>query len=536
MGRADRLFARGEQHLDRWRATQSAAELEASIAVFTKLESILPAWDRRRIVVDMQIGTALAVRAELTQSVADLDSAIVRLRRALTAPEAAGNSDFDGCHLILGKALTSRIGVYGGPDRPSDGEFLDQLKAAVDSLAVAARSQSEYVPQSERAQAATMRGHLMPSLVIAWAMAVRNADGLADHEELQRTLRDLSAVHPDRPRLVLELGRAHLYQYFTDISFSPTSPYSDDFFSPASSSAAFSSGAFSSAHREPAIRYLTEAMDVLGSAEPLVPIALAYTVIFHAGSSAMKANDVLDRQTRDLVTRLLADPGLNAEAAASLHVIMALDVASGSADSLAAAIGHLNEARCLAPEFEPVQSAVVAVFSEVLANSTEMAGSLDDRDAVSASERRTLEVLEELAERGQTQAWYEQGAPRERVVTAFTHPAIQQARRASEDISEALRDGDLARVDAAIGRLDQHLGELPAEHELRWVIEHVIGQGWRTRGELSGDQEDMTRGLRAQLSAYELAEAGQVTGLILLKRLRQPAQGLRGTGTGVAYP
>ncbi len=141
MGRADRLFARGEQHLDRWRATQSAAELEASIAVFTKLESILPAWDRRRIVVDMQIGTALAVRAELTRSVADLDSAIVRLRRAITAPEAAGNSDFDGCHLILGKALTSRIGVYGGPDRPGDGEFLDQLKAAVDSLAVAARSQ-----------------------------------------------------------------------------------------------------------------------------------------------------------------------------------------------------------------------------------------------------------------------------------------------------------------------------------------------------------------------------------------------------------
>ena len=57
---------------------QSAAELEASIAVFTKLESILPAWDRRRIVVDMEIGTALAVRAELTQLVADLDRAILR--------------------------------------------------------------------------------------------------------------------------------------------------------------------------------------------------------------------------------------------------------------------------------------------------------------------------------------------------------------------------------------------------------------------------------------------------------------------------
>jgi hypothetical protein len=103
MGRVDRVFVRAEKRFSQWQATGSAAELEASIAEFIKLESILAAWDRRRIVVDWLLGTALAVRAELTQSVADLDGAIVRLRRAVLAPEVAGNDDFDGCHLMLGK-------------------------------------------------------------------------------------------------------------------------------------------------------------------------------------------------------------------------------------------------------------------------------------------------------------------------------------------------------------------------------------------------------------------------------------------------
>jgi hypothetical protein len=39
MSRADRLFARAEQHLPRCRATQSTAELEASIAVLTAGQS-----------------------------------------------------------------------------------------------------------------------------------------------------------------------------------------------------------------------------------------------------------------------------------------------------------------------------------------------------------------------------------------------------------------------------------------------------------------------------------------------------------------
>src|SRR3984957_2100858 len=511
MGRVDRVFARAEKRFSQWQATGSAAELEASIAEFIKVETILAAWDRRRIVVDWLLGTALAVRAELTRSVADLDSAIVRLRRAVSAPEVAGNDDFDGCHLILGKALAARIGYYGGPDMPGDQELLDQLKTAVDALAVAARSRSETVPPAERAEAATMRGHLMPSLVIVWAMAVRNADGPPDYEALERTLRDLPADHPDRSRLSLELGRAHLYQFFIDVSFSPMSPLSEDFFSTASSP-----GRFSSAHREPAIRCLAEAMDLLGPAEPLLPIALAYLAMFHVASIAMKTDEVLDHRTRELVTRLLTDPRLTADAAASLHIIMAIDRAGGSASNLTNAIDHLNQAQRLAPEFEPVRSGVLAAFAEMIQNPTEMTGSLDDRDAAGAFQRGTLEGL---AERGRPQAWHEQGGPLARGAEAFAHPVIQQAQRAGDEISAALRDRDLARVEAALGRLAQHLGELPAEHELRWVIEHIIGQGWRTRGALRGDREDTIRGLRAQLSAYELAEASRVTDLFLRKDL-----------------
>ena len=510
MGRADRVFVRAEKRFNQWQATGSAAELEASIAGFIKLESILAARDRRRIVVDWLLGTALAVRGELTQSVADLDSAIVRLRRAVSAPEVAGSDDLDGCHLILGKALVARIGYYGGQDMPGDEEFLDQLKTAVDALAVAARSRSETVPPAERAEAAAVRGHLMPSLVMAWAMAVRNAGELPDHEALEHTLRDLPTGHPARSRLSLALGRAHLCQFFADVSFSPASPFSDEFLSPVSLP-----GAFRSAHREPAIRYLAEAMDLLGPAEPLLPIALAYLAIFHIASVLMKTDEILDHQTRDLVTRLLAGPGLNAEAAASLHIIMAIDRAAGSADSVTDAISHLNQAQRLAPEFEPVRSGALAAFAEIIQNPTAMTGSLDDRDAAAASQRRTLEGL---TERRQPPAWYEGGSgPRPLVTGAFAHPAIQQARRADDEISAALRDRDLARVEAALGRLGQHLGELPAGHELRWVIEHVTGRGWQARGALSGDREDTIRGLRAELSAYELAEATRVTGLFLRK-------------------
>jgi hypothetical protein len=518
MGRADRVFSRAEKRFNRWKATGSAAELEASIAGFSKLESILAAWDLRRIVVDWLLGTALAVRAELTQSVADLDSAIVRLRRATSAPEVAGDDDLDGCHLMLGKALVARIGCSGGPDGPGDEELLDLYKTAVDALAVAARSRSETVPPDQRAEAATLRGHLMPSLVMTWAMAVRKAGEPPDCEALERTLRSLPAGHPDRPRLTLELGRAHLYLFFSDIAFSPESPYSDDFFLPGSSPGTSSPGVFSSAHREPAIRYLAAAMDLPGPAEPLLPIALAYLAIFHIGILGMKADEVLDHQTRDLVTRLLTDPGLNAEAAASLHIIMAIDGAGGSAASLAGAIDHLNQARRLAPEWEPVRSGMVAVFAELIQNPTEMTGSLDDRDAAAEAQRRTLERLEGLAGRGQPLAWYEQGSsPRERVAEAFAHPVIRQAGRASDEISAAFRGGDLARVEAALGRLREDLGELPAEHELRWVVEHVIGQGWTTRGALSGDPDDTIRGLRARLSAFELAEASRVTSLFLHK-------------------
>jgi hypothetical protein len=507
MGRADRVFARAEKRFSQWQATGSDAALEASIAEFGKLESILAAWDRRRIMVDWMLGTGLAVRAELTQSVADLDHAIVRLRRAASAPEIAGNDDFDGCHLILGRALVAKIGCYGGPDNPGDEELLEQLKTAIDALAVAARSRSQTIPPAQRADAATLRGQLMPSLVIAWAIAVRHPDGPPDHEALEQALRDLPADHPDRLRLSLELGRTHLYQFFTDVSFSPTSPLSEDFFSPASSP-----GTFSSAHRDPAIRYLADAMELLGPAEPLLPLALAYLAIFHVTSLAMTTDEVMDQQTRDLVTRLLTHPGLTAEAAASLHIIMAIDGARGSARNVTTAIDHLNQAQRLAPEFEPVRSGVLATFAEVIQNPTEMIGSLDDRDAFAASQRRTLEGF---AERGQPRAWYEEGGPRARVAEAFAHPAIQQARRASDEISASLRVTDLARVEAALDRLGQHLVELPAEHDLRWVIEHIIGQGWRTRGALRGDREDTIRGLRAQLSALELAGASRVTGLLL---------------------
>jgi hypothetical protein len=525
MRRVDRLFARGTDHLDRWQATRSAVDLGISIAAFTKLESILPASDPRRMAVDRQLGVALVSRAELEQSVAGLDSAIILLRRALSEPEAAANADFDSCHLVLGKALANRIGAYGGADRPSDGEFLDQLRTAVDSLTVAARSQSEHVPPAERAAAATMRGHLMPSLVITWAMGVRNADGQVDCAELERALGDLSVDHLDRPQLTLELGRAHLYQYFSDILFSPASPFSDDHFSPGPSP-----GNFSSAHREPAIRHLSEAMDALGLGEPLLPVALAYVIVYHAGSVGMKANDVLDHRTRDLVTRLLAHPGLNAEAAASLHVIMALDVASGTVDSLAAAIDHLNQAQRLAPGFEPVQSGVTAVFSEVLSTPMEMAGSLDDRDAADASQRRILRELEERGEREQPAAWYEQGGPRAQVTAMFSHPVMRQGQRARDEVSAAFRAGDLARVDLALGRLDQYLRALPAEHEVRWAIELFIGEGWRIRGELSGDQQDVVRGLRAQLSAFELAEAGPVARLVILNGRARRLKACRAIG------
>src|SRR6185437_1663018 len=143
MGRADRLFTRGTEHLERWHATQHVDDLNASIAAFTKLDSILPAGDGRRAVVDWQLGNALACRAEQEQSIAALDDAIARLRRAAAAPEAAGNEDFDGCHLILGKAIASRLD-FSGPGKPTDAELFDLVKTATDSLAVAARSQSEY--------------------------------------------------------------------------------------------------------------------------------------------------------------------------------------------------------------------------------------------------------------------------------------------------------------------------------------------------------------------------------------------------------
>jgi hypothetical protein len=248
MGRIERLYARGEKHFDRWLRTQSRSELDAAIAAFTELDTLVrPGDDLLRIAVDGQLGPALIGRHKLADSPADLSAAITHLKRVVASPDLPDDTDVDPYHLLLGEALTDRIERYASPDfpfpLPGDEEFLGELRMAVDSLAIAASSDADALAPAARAEAARLRAYLLPKLATGNAMAARKAGWPADLRELERTLHELPDDHPVRSRLILELGFAHMYWVIRDTTMSP-SPRS-------------------SAHREPAASYLAQALTLL---------------------------------------------------------------------------------------------------------------------------------------------------------------------------------------------------------------------------------------------------------------------------------
>jgi CHAT domain len=491
-----RLLSDGVAHYERWQATRSPADLASAIASFADLDAVLPADHSLRLPADLMFAMSLADRYRLTDSVDDIDGVIVRLTRVVALPGLPPD-DFDGYRVALGRAVANRIDMYGrpsGPRLPGDAEFLDELRTATDQLAVAATTSSGLVTPAERTEAATLRAHLIPKLVLTQAIISRKAGKPTDIEELEHVLRELPLDHPNRPQLFLEAGLAHMSLVLRSFGTAVFLPTSD--------------------HRTLAVKYLSDAVRLLSPSYPERAKAIAYLSYLSAtGPATVRRPDSLGQaapNARELTAEALATSGLDQNLAAILHLVSGMAASPGqSPERLAEAVTELNRAMALARDprmtehFARIQrvlpTAILGVFSNLLSNLNASSPSLNDRDIADAYSRQLLQSFSAHGLLDQIEAETPWIAP----VLRCADPPILRARAASDTLTAAAVEGDLAGVDRALAELDQRLAELRPDHEYRWLALGLLGAGWRVRGTLSGLIDDSVRGLKIQVTALD---------------------------------
>lgn len=492
-----RLLADAIEQFKRWRATRSPADLESAIALFTELDTVVADEPGLRYFADLLHATALADRYQLSDSIADIDGVIERLKRVVAEPDpppGVGQDDIDASHVALGRALANRIGMYGRPGGPplaADAEFLEELQTAVDELAVGATTSSQLATPVERAETAALRAYLVPKLVLTRDIIGRKAGRLADIPELERVLRELPADHPNRPHLLLELGFAHMHLMLRP---GPARP-------------SFST----SKHRLPAVKYLSMGVELLEPAYPERAKAIAF-LSYLSLTRRPHSPDAATGPARELTAQALEVPGLDPNVGAVLRLLASMTAGPGSVPGdLAAAASHLSQALGLArklgqaddpPKFmKALPAAVVGAFRGLLSTAQVSSPSLDDQDAADARGRELLRhlsesgLLEEMAAEMPGLSW----------VTQLTAPPVRRGQAASERLNTRFLEGDLEGVDSALAELREQLAELAADDEFRWLLLAQVGAGWRIRGTLSGLLEDSVRGLETLVDAMDQA-------------------------------
>jgi hypothetical protein len=492
------LLAEGIEHFERWQATRSPADLDSAIATFTRLDAAVPAGHALRFWADLLQAMALGNRYTLSDSVDDINGAIVRLKRIIadpSPPPGVGQPELDSYHVALGRALANRINMYGQPGGPppsGDAEFLDELQTAIDELALAATTGSEQVTLAERAEAAALRAHLVPKLVLTRSIIARKARRQADVAELERVLGETPADHPNRPHLILEAGFAHLQLILRSAGRADCLAQAE--------------------HRALAERYLSAAVELLDRGYPERAKAIAFLRYLSLTRRPRSPGAPAGRPDQ-LLARELADPGPDQAVNAVLHLVagMAASPESSPAD-LAAAAAHFSQAMALARDagtaghlagfLTALPAAIRGAFLGLLSNPHATSPSLDDQEAADVHGRRFLRLLAEdgLLEQVAGEMPGFAGA-------LVMLPAFLQGMAASERLHAASRDGDLAGVDAALAELERHLAELPPDHGYQWMLLARVGAGWRERGTLSGAAGDTIRGLETLVTAMDQAAA-----------------------------
>jgi CHAT domain len=326
--------------------------------------------------------------------------------------------------------------------------------------------------------------------------------------ELLAALRGLPAGDPYAPLLKLELGLAYGYPAFCD---------------PAQG------------NRRQATKYLTEAVQQLGPADPQCGVALFLLVFF-----LLQADH--DTAVTDLIVGMadeaLRGGGLDRDLAALLQLVSSMvrteqlrrgGSAPAGIDEVIRA--QLSRAKALGSEDHAPQAVVLASVGGLLSSRFTQTHALDDHDAAAVYHRHLFELF---GEHGQPSAVPRQPGAAQEFVLAVD-PAVQRAGRASNRLSTAIFDRDLAAVDDALAELGAARAELPPDHQLRPVASLSLGEGWRWRGLLSGDRTDVIRGLRLLASADEQGGGGLLDHVWYRRVLREcalPARAELGLLTG----
>ena len=496
-----RVFADGIREFERWRSTRSPADLESAIASLAELEAAVPDDPGVRFWAGLLLAMALGDRYELTDSVDDIDGAIERLRRVVGCPDPpppVGDDDMDTYRIALGRALANRIDLYGRPGGPppaGDAEFLAELQTAVDALAVAATATSELVTPAERAEAAALRGHLVPKLALAQGIVGRKAGRLADIPELERLLRELPVDHPSRAQLILELGLAHMHLVLRPGAAPPSWRRSD--------------------HRVPAVECLSAAVTLLDPGYPERAKAVAF-LAYLSLTRRPDSPDAAAGSAPELIAQALGAPGLDPNVGAVLHLLAGMTANAGSplGDLAAAAsqlrealgvVGNIGQTDRAAGFMKAMPAAIRGVFKSLLRNPFAASPSLDDQDLADVYGRQLPRLLSERGLLGEIAAEMPELAWAAQLVA----PLLWSGQAADERLDAAFLAGDLAGVDVVLAELAADLAELGPDHEFRWLLVGWIGAGRRRRGTLSGLLEDEVRGLESIVSALDQAAACQ---------------------------
>jgi hypothetical protein len=487
VGRIDRLFARGTRQFDQWMTTDAPASLDAAIETLSTLDALLPAGDPRQTLVDVQLSVALIGRHKLAESPADLNAAVPRLERLVTADDLPAEFNVNTARLFLGEALTERMEWYGRPDYPfplpGNDEFCAELRTAVSLFATAADAAP--LPE-ERAEAARLREYLLPKLTVADAVAARTAGRSPPIDDLERTLHDLPGDHPVRGRLILELGYAHLTQLNQDVEKSAAPG--------------------SSAHREPAARYLNQGLALLAADDPeRADVAALLVYLGHLTATlglgrlpAASPGPLPPERLAELAASYAADPAADPRLRPFLQALGVLSQPGGLASSgRDAAFAQLTEALQAAEGDETLTAVVQSALSSLLSHPAGPTRSLDDLATQDAVNKRLFDLAGKDA-----LAAAEADPVSAGLLAQAGHPSVRHALAGSDAIRAALLAGDKDGIDAAIGELQRDLGAMPPGHALGWIVAGLLGGAWRARGLLSGNRGDSVRGLETQLDAY----------------------------------
>lgn len=509
------LLAEGIQQFERWQAERRPADLDAAIASFGQLGEAESANAELRYLADVIGAAALGDRYQLSDAVADIDAVIERLRRVVACadpPAAFGPQEVDAYHVALGRALSNRIEMYGQPGGPApigDAEFLRELETAIDALAVAATTRSALVTPVERTEAAMLRARLVPKLVLTRDIVGRKAGRLADIPELERVLRELPDDHPNRAQLILELGLAHMHLVLRPGRGRPAIATSE--------------------HRVPAVRYLSQAVELLEPGYLERPKAIAYlsylSMTRRPNSPDAAAGVVVGTAAGtagELAARGLDEPRLDPVMGTVLRLLAGMTAGPRSAPKdQAAAVAQLTQALSAARRLggtaaspgwlKALPPAIAGAFRGLLSNPQASSPSLADQDAADAQGR---ELLEHLSDNGLLDEVVA-AMPGLEPMAQLLAPPMRRGLELSDRLTACRLDGNLAGLDAALAELEQQLAELPPDHEFGWMLLARVGAGWQARGTLSGLPADTIRGLRTQVTAMDLAaERTAVTQLV----------------------